>query len=166
MRASDGSPWWLVLPALAGCGRLPPSDGLRRSLLSPPMQAGRSDLCSRHQHGSAGHSACFVIRVTQLCRISQVYRHLARGARLMDLATTHTPSYARMIYTAWMQGALGHAAWVCVCQIANQWLKRAFTRPVEMERLLCSCVLAGVVLSAQAGRGLSTGTADVGACVR
>ena len=76
-RASDASPSWLGLPTLAGGGSLPRSAGLRCSPSQPPRQTGGSDLCSRHQYASSGHSACFAIRVTQLYRISPDYRQLA-----------------------------------------------------------------------------------------
>ena len=75
---------WAVL---AGFGSLPQPAGVMRSTLQPAMQAGRSDLRFRHQHGSAGHSACFVIHFKQLCRIGQVCRKLARDAGLAALAT-------------------------------------------------------------------------------
>jgi|EP01043_Picozoa_sp_COSAG02_P021566 hypothetical protein len=121
------------------------------------MQAGRSDLCSRHQHGRAGHSACFVIRVTQLCRISQVYRQLARDAGLVALAAAHASSDLSLTDTACIQRVLGHAPWVQVCQLARQWLKRpSHTVDPKWSRLelfVCGCVPSGVVLSAQAGRG-------------
>eukprot|EP01044_Picomonas_judraskeda_P008071 COSAG03_NODE_899_length_5417_cov_188.692915_4_plen_243_part_00 len=156
-RASDASPSWLGLPALAGCGSLPQSVWLRYSPTQLLMQAGRSDLCSRHQHGSAGHSACFVIRVTQLCRISQVRRRLARDAGLVALAAAHSSSDLQLAITTWMAQVLGHAAWVCVCQIASQQLKRPSPTPVakstRLELFVCNCVLSGVTLSAQAARG-------------
>jgi hypothetical protein len=157
MRASDASPRWLGLPALAGCGGLPRSVGLRRFLLQPPMQAGRSDLCFRHQHGSAGHSAWCVIRVAQLGRIRQVYHQLARDAELVAPAATHTPSYLRLMDTAWMQGALGHAARVCLCRISGQWLETSLSQhDPNCSWLVRSCVLcqlSGVVLSARTSRG-------------
>jgi hypothetical protein len=93
VRASNASPWWLGLPALAAYSSLPRPVRLRCSQPQSLRQAGRSDLCSCCQQGSAGHSACFVIRVTQLCQISQDYRQLAQDAELVALATTHTPSY-------------------------------------------------------------------------
>jgi hypothetical protein len=140
-RASDASPSWLGLPALAGCGSLPQSVWLRYSPSQLLMQAGRSDLCSRHQHGSAGHSACFVIRVTQLCRISQVRRRLARDAGLVALAAAHSSSDLQLTNTTWMTWVLGHAAWVCVCQIASQQLKRPsptpVTRKIDPSRAVC-----------------------------
>ena len=72
-RASDASRSLLAQAALVSCGSLPRSVGLRCSPTQLPRQTGRSDLCSRHQRGSTGHSACLVI---QLCRISQVYHQL------------------------------------------------------------------------------------------
>jgi hypothetical protein len=58
--------------------------------------------------------------------------------------------------TSWTQRALGHAAWVCLCQIASQWLKRPSTQPDPkfdcLELFVCNCVLAVVVMSARAGR--------------
>ena len=107
-------PWWLGLPALAGAPRLPRFVGLRYSPSQLLRQAGRSDLCSRHQHGSAGHSAWCVNRVTQLCRISQVCRQSARTAGLVALAAAHAPSDLQLTDTTWMTWVLGHAAWVCV----------------------------------------------------
>eukprot|EP01048_Picozoa_sp_COSAG05_P025178 COSAG05_NODE_6283_length_986_cov_1.151071_2_plen_82_part_00 len=81
-----------------------------------------------------------------------------------------------------MAQVLGHAAWVCVCQIASQQLKRPSPTPVakstRLELFVCNCVLSGVTLSAQAAsvilvlgsEELSTGIFDVGttvgACVR
>ena len=145
-RASDASPSWLGLPALAGCGSLPQSVWLRYSPSQLLMQARRSDLCSRHQHGSAGHSACFVICVTQLCRISQVRRRLARDAGLVALAAAHSSSNLQLTNTTWMTRVLGHAAWVCVCQIASQQLKRPSCTPalksIRVELFVCNCVLA------------------------
>ena len=48
---------------------------------------------------------------------------IGSDARLVALATTHTPSDLRLMAIAWMQRALDHAAWVCLCQIAIQWLR-------------------------------------------
>ena len=87
-RAAD-SPWWMGLPALAGAPRLPWSVALRHSPLQLPRQAGRSDLCSQHQRGNAGHCGCFVIRVTQRCWISHVCHKMARDSRLVALAAAH-----------------------------------------------------------------------------
>jgi hypothetical protein len=156
-RASDASPSWLGLPALAGCGSLPQSVWLRYSPSQLLMQARRSDLCSRHQHGSAGHSACFVIRVTQLCRISQVCRQSARDAGLVALAAAHASPDLQLTDSLWMTWVLGHAAWVCLCQIASQQLKRPSPTPApkssRLEMYVCNCVLSCVMLSTQAGRG-------------
>ena len=155
VRASNASPWWLRLPALAACGSLPWSVGLRYSPSQLLRQAGRSDLCFRHQHGSAGHSACFVIRGTQLCRISQVSRQPARDAGLVALAAAHASSNLPLIATAWMQRLLGHAAWVCLCLIASQQLKRPSCTPAlnssRLELFVWNCVLAGDVLNTRAG---------------
>ena len=122
-----------------------------------PRQTGRSDLCSRHQHGSAGHSAWWVIRVTQLCRISQVCRQLARDAELVALASTHTPSDLRLMTTVWMQRALGHATSACLCQPASQRFHCAFPTACRkwccVELFVCICVLPGDELSARARRG-------------
>ena len=119
-RASDASPWRLGLPALAGCGSWPRSVGLRCCPSQPPRQTGRSDLCSLHQHGSTGHSAWCVIRVTQLSRISQVYRQLARDAGLVALATTRTPPDLRLVDTACALSRLNENAAVsgCSCAVA------------------------------------------------
>eukprot|EP01043_Picozoa_sp_COSAG02_P007950 COSAG02_NODE_246_length_27291_cov_105.654200_19_plen_163_part_00 len=153
--ASDASPWWLGLPTLAGAPRLPRSVGLRYSPSQLLRQTGRSDLCFRHQHGSAGRSACFVIRGTQLCRISQVSRQPARDAGLVALATAHASSNLPLIATAWMQWLLGHAAWVCLCPIASQQLTRPSCTPAlnssRLELFVWNCVLAGDVLRARAG---------------
>ncbi len=111
-RASDASLWWLGLPTLAGCDNLPRSAGLLCSLLSLLMQAGRSGLCSRHQHGSADHSSCCVIRVTQLVRISRVCRQSARDAGLVALAAAHASSDLLLTDTSGIDRVLGHAAWV------------------------------------------------------
>ena len=47
---------------LVGCGSLPQSAGLRSSQQHTMTQAGRSDLCFRHQQSHTGHSSCFVTR--------------------------------------------------------------------------------------------------------
>ena len=98
-----------------------------------------------------------MIRVTQLCRISQVRRRLARDAGLVALAAAHSSSDLQLTNTTWMTRVLGHAAWVCVCQIASQQLKRPSPTPVakstRLELSVCNCVLSGVTLSAQARRG-------------
>ena len=78
-RASDASPWRLGLAPSTSCGGLPWPVELRRSVPLPSMKAGRSDLCTRYQHGSAGHSACFVTRVSELCRISLRLPHMGSG---------------------------------------------------------------------------------------
>ena len=156
-RASDASPRRLVPAVLAACGRLARYVGLMRFPSQHPRQTGRSDLCSRHQRGSPGRSAWCVIHVTQLCRISQVCRQSARDAGLVALATTHASSNLPLTDTAWMQRLLGHAAWLCFSQIASQQLKRPSLTPTpkssRLELYVCNCVLSGVMLSAQAGRG-------------
>ena len=159
-RASDASPWRLGLPALAGCGSLPRPIGLRCSQSQPPRQTGRSDLCSRHQNGSADHSSCFVIRVTQLCRISQCCRKLTRGSRPVALAATHAPSDLSLAVVPSMQRVLWHAVCAHLCQIARKQSKRAHSHSVDcwcrVELFMCSCVLASDTLSAQAGQGAVT----------
>ena len=141
-RASDASPSWLGLPTLAGCGSLPQSVWLRYSPSQLLMQAGRSDLCSRHQHASSGHSACFVIRVTQLFQISQVYHQLARDAGLVALATAHASADLQLTNTASMQWVCGYATWVLLCQIARKWSKRALSLGLT-QTVLCgaACVV-------------------------
>jgi hypothetical protein len=98
-----------------------------------------------------------VIRVTQLCQISQVYHQLARDAGLVALAAAHASSDLQLTNTTWMTWVLSHAAWACVCQIASQQLKRPSptpaSNPSRLELSVCNCVLSGVMLSAQAGRG-------------
>ena len=98
-----------------------------------------------------------MIRVTQLCRIGQVYHQMARDAGLVALATAHASSDLPLNVTACIQRVLGHAPWVQVCQLARQWLKRpSHTVDPKWSRLelfVCGCVPSGVVLSAQAGRG-------------
>lgn len=153
--ASDASPLWLGLPALAGALRLPRSVELRYSPSQLLMQAGRSDLCSRHQHGSAGHSAWCVNRVTQPCRISQVCRQSARDAGLVALAAAHASPDVSLNVVVWIQRLRGHAAWLCFSQIASQQLKRQQYTPASkssrLELVVCDCVLAGNVLSTRAG---------------
>ena len=108
-RASGASPWWLGLPALAGCGSLPRPVGLRCPPSQLPRQTGRLDLCSRHQHGSADQSSCFVIRVTQLCRISQVSHELAWDSRWVAIAATHAPSDLSLVLALSIQRVSWHA---------------------------------------------------------
>jgi len=170
-RASDASPWWLGLPALAGCGSLPRSAGLGCSPQQPPRQAGRSDLCSQHQHGSAGHSACFVIRVTQLSWISPGRGNIAgslcrvpSGPGMPSIGSGHcTGGSRRHPHTLRLAGdrhcidaaGAGHAAWVCFCKLANQWpfFPLSYRKWSCVEMFLCICVLAGDVLSARARQG-------------
>jgi hypothetical protein len=82
---------------------------------------------------------------------------MARDAGQVALATIYTPSYLRLMDTVWMKGALVHAAWLCLSQLARQQLKRPTSTPAPkcscLEPFVCSCVLSGVVLSAQVGRG-------------
>ena len=124
-RASDASPRRLGLPVLAGCGSLPRSVVLRCSPLQLPRQTGRSDLCSRHQRGSADRSSSFVIRVTRLCGIRRVCRKLARDSRSVALTTTRAPSDLSLAVVPSMQRVLWHAAWARLCQIARKRSKRA-----------------------------------------
>jgi hypothetical protein len=69
-----------------------------------------------------------------------------RRQRLVKIALTDT---------TWMTWVLGHAAWVCLCQIASQQLKRpSYTAALKSSRLelfVCNCVLAGDVLRTRAG---------------
>ena len=119
-RASDASPRRLGLPVLAGCGSLPRSVVLRCSPLQLPRQTGRSDLCSRHQRGSADRSSSFVIRVTRLCGIRRVCRKLARDSRSVALTTTRAPSDLSMMIVSSIQRVSWHAAWARLCQIARK----------------------------------------------
>ena len=70
----------------------------------------------------------------------------------------HRPRLIRLVLmdTLWMTWVLGHAAWVCLCQIASQQFKRPSPTPApkssRLEMYVCNCVLSGVMLSAQAGR--------------
>ena len=130
-RASDASPSWLGLPALAGCGSLPQSVWLRYSPSQLLMQARRSDLCSRHQHGSSGHSACFVLPVLQPCQMNQVCRDLARHAELVALAATHAPSDLPLMAIAPIQRVLGHAA------CARLYRRRATIHSMALMRFVC-----------------------------
>ena len=123
--------------------------------LPQPMQAGLSDPCSQHQHGSPGRSVCFVIRVTQLCRISQARRRSARDAGLVALATTNASPDLQLIVIASIQRLLGHAAWLCFSQIASQQLKWQQCTPASkssrLEPVVCDCALTGNVPSTRAG---------------
>ena len=98
---------------------------------------------------------CFVIRVTQLCRISQARRRSARDAGLVALAATNASPDLQLIVIASIQRLLGHAAWLCFSQIASQQLKRPSCTPVlissRLELSVCNCVLAGDVLRTRAG---------------
>ena len=86
---SDG---WPTSSALLGT--VEPSGTLGRALARSSgggwgRVGGRSDQCSRHHRGSAGHSSCCVLRVTQLCQISRVRHDLAQYARQVALAAPH-----------------------------------------------------------------------------
>ena len=161
-RASDASPTWLGLPALAGAPRLPWSLGLRHSPSQLPRQAGRSDLCSQHQHGNTGHSACFVIRDTQRCWISQVCRQMARDAGLVALTAAHAPSYLPLMITASMQWVCGYAAWVLLCQIARKWSKRTMSLGPGAHGAVCSCMCSFLCVLPLGATEVGT---VVGACV-
>jgi hypothetical protein len=82
---------------------------------------------------------------------------MARDTGLVALAAANTPSYLRLIDTSWMQGALGHAAWMYLSQLASHQLKRPTCTPTAkcscLELFVCCCVLSDVVLGAQAGQG-------------
>ena len=130
-RARDASRSWLGLAVLAGCGGLLAGAVLRYSPSRLLMQAGRSDLCSRHQHGSSGHSACFVLRVLQPCQMNQVCRDLARHAELVALATTHAPSDLPLMAIAPIQQVLGHAA------CARLYRRRATIHSTALMRFVC-----------------------------
>ena len=76
--------------------------------------------------------AC-VIRVTQLCQISQVCRKLARDARPAALATTRTPSDLSLVVVPSTQRVLGHATWARPCRIARKWSQtRLFSLLAQM----------------------------------
>ena len=94
-----------------------------------PRQAGRSDLCSQHQHGRADQSACFVISVTHRRRISQVCYKMARCAGLVALAATNVRSNISLLITTSVQWVCGHTAWLLLCQIARKWSKRLLLSP-------------------------------------
>ena len=71
---------------------------------------------------------------------------IGSDAGLAALAAAHEPSDLRLLDILWMQRVLGHAAWVCLCQIASQCLKPAFpciSRNWERSRAvrvkLCAC---------------------------
>ena len=126
--ASDASPRQLGPAVLAVCGRLSRSVGLMRSPLQHLRQAGRSDQCSRHQHGSTGHSSSSVIRVTQLCQISRICRDLAQYGGTVALATAQAPLDLTLIATASVQWVLGHVAQACFCKPTTKWLKHRIVR--------------------------------------
>ena len=116
---------------LAGCGGLLAAAVLRCSSSRPPGQTRRSDLCSRHQHGSSGHSACFVLPVLQPCQMNQVCRDLARHAELVALAATHAPSDLPLMAIAPIQRVLGHAA------CARLYRRRATIHSMALMRFVC-----------------------------
>eukprot|EP01043_Picozoa_sp_COSAG02_P099865 COSAG02_NODE_35963_length_460_cov_6.102493_1_plen_70_part_01 len=68
----------------------------------------------------------------------------------MALAATNASPDLQLTNTAWMKRLLGHAAWIGLCQIASQQLKRPSCTPVlissRLELSVCNCVLAGDVL--------------------
>ena len=154
-RASDASPRRLGRAVLAACGRLSRSVGLMCSPSQHPRQAGRSDLCSHHQRGSAGRSAWCVNRVTQPCRISQVCRQSARDAGLVALAAAHASPDLSLNVFASIQRLLGYAAWLCFSQIASQQLKWQQCTPASkssrLDPVVCDCALTGNVPSTRAG---------------
>ena len=96
-----------------------------------------------------------MIRVTQLCQISQVRRRSAWDAGLVALAATNASPDLQLTDTAWLKLVLGHAAWIGLCQIASQQLKRPSCTLVlissRLELSVCNCVLAGDVLRTRAG---------------
>ena len=96
-----------------------------------------------------------MIRVTQLCQISQVRRRSARDAGLVALAATNASPDLQLTDITWLKLVLGHAAWIGLCQIASQQLKRPSYTPAlissRLELSVCNCVLAGDVLRTQAG---------------
>ena len=130
-RAWDASRSRLGLAVLAGCGGLLAAAVLRCSSSRPPGQTRRSDLCSRHQHGSSGHSACFVLPVLQPCQMNQVCRDLARHAELVALAATHAPSDLPLMAIAPIQRVLGHAA------CARLYRRRATIHSMALMRFVC-----------------------------
>ena len=97
-------------------------------------------MCSWHQHRSSGRSAWCVIRVTQLCHISQVCRQSARDARLVALTAAHTSSDLSLTNIVWIQWVLAHAVCVYVSQIASQCSKSPSLAVLEMEPSRAVCV--------------------------
>ena len=101
-----------------------------------------------------------MVRVTQLCQISQFCRKLARDAGLVALAAAHAPSVVSLVVTASIQRVWGHAAWARLCQIARKWSKRDFSRSGPewscAELFVWFRVRTGEMLSTQAGRGAVT----------
>ena len=53
-----------------------------------------------------------------------VCRQSARDAGLVAIIAAHASSDLPLVDTSWVQWVLGHAACVCLCQIASQWVKR------------------------------------------
>ena len=60
-----------------------------------------------------------MIWITQLCRINQVYRQLARDAGLVALAAAHVPPYLSLVITASIQRVCSYAACVLLYQISR-----------------------------------------------
>ena len=61
----------------------------------------------------------------------------------MALAATRAPSDLPVMAIVSIQWALGHAAWVCFCQLASQGFKRTFQRLAENGAVLsCLCAFA------------------------
>eukprot|EP01044_Picomonas_judraskeda_P026902 COSAG03_NODE_8350_length_810_cov_3.786217_1_plen_119_part_10 len=72
-----------------------------------------------------------------------------RGTRfpiLKALAAAHASPDLQLTDSLWMTWVLGHAAWVCLCQIASQQLKRPSPTPApkssRLEMYVCNCVLS------------------------
>ena len=154
-RASDASPWWLGLTVLVGCGSLPQAVGLRWSLAQPPRQTGRSDLCSRHQDWSTGHSAWCVIRVTSATPDQPGLLRIGLGRRAGG--SRRRPYPIRLASSEHCMDAAGAGA--CCMSVSLSDRKSVAQTPLpaslkcsRLELFVCSGVLAGVVLSARAGR--------------
>ena len=76
----------------------------------------------------------------------------------MALATAHTSPDLSLTNIAWMQWVLAHAARVCVCvksEVSAQTVLSLTVLPTwsRLELFVCSCALAGDVLSGQPVRG-------------
>jgi hypothetical protein len=98
---------------------------------------------------------CFVLRVTQRSRISQVCRKMARYAGLVALATAQVPSDLPVMIISLIQWVCVYAACVFLCQISRKWLKRPSLRPAlkwsRLEPYVCNCALARDLLGGRAG---------------